>query len=137
MKRNTVLVVGILAAAGLEAVALLKGINGATLAASFTVIGSLVGFAFGRLGESPAVKPSARKFLALACAAGLGLGLGGCETVRKITRKVTVEVCIMDPTYGKICGSYKGGEFKITADVELPEALQGSIKKKLQELAGE
>ncbi len=41
------LMVGVIAVAGVECVAVLKGIDGVALAGALAVIGAMVGFAFG------------------------------------------------------------------------------------------
>lgn len=58
------------------------------------------------------------------------LTLSGCAGV-----PINVEVCIMHPTYGKICGTLKGGEVTLTADVELPHDVEARIKEQIKDLA--
>jgi len=52
------LIVAILCITGLEAIALLKGIDGAVLSSVFSVIGGIVGYAFGK---TPQFQPPAKK----------------------------------------------------------------------------
>jgi hypothetical protein len=59
--------------------------------------------------------------------------VGGCAGgVPKIP--VAVEVCLVDPEYGKICGSYVDGKFKISADVTLPEEIRSKYEDKIKAL---
>lgn len=48
MSNNAVIVVAVVSIAGLESIALLKGINGTLFAAAIGAIGTIVGYAFGR-----------------------------------------------------------------------------------------
>jgi hypothetical protein len=129
MSKNTVLVVGIIGVVVLMTVGLLTGHNGALLASSFAAIGAMVGFAFGHLGTSPPAA-STRKFLALAVVAGLALG--GCAGAPFV-----VEICVVHPEYGKICGTLKDGQVTITADVDLPPEVYAKVEDQIRKLAGD
>lgn len=128
MNRNTVLVFGISGVVVLMAIALIMGKNGALLASAFSAIGAMVGFAFGRLGDSPAAKAGTKIGAALL----LGLTVAGCAG----GIPVKVEVCVMHETYGKICASYVDGAVEIRADAELPPELTASIEEQIRKLAG-
>lgn len=56
-------------------------------------------------------------------------GCGGLST--------SIEACIVDPEYGKICASYDAGKITITADAVLPPAVRGRIEEYMKKLAGE
>jgi hypothetical protein len=113
MKKNTVAVIGILAVLVLMTVGLLTGHNGALLTSSFSIIGGLVGFAFGKAESTKTGKPAVEKTLAFMLA--LGLFAGGCAS--------TWEVCIVHPKYGKVCAYRVDGKWKITTDATItPEA---------------
>lgn len=104
MKKNTVVVFGICAVAGLEAIALLKGINGTVFATSMAALGTMIGYVFGAKGEAAGAP-------ARAAVAGLLLsfGLMGCGT--------TVEACYVHPEYGQVCVSYNG-KLHVRADIK-------------------
>ena len=64
LNRNSVIVVGILGIAGMEIVALLKGINGVMLSTALVSVSALVGYAFGFAQDrvkSPVPVPSVDK----------------------------------------------------------------------------
>lgn len=128
MSKNAVLVFGISGVVVLMAIALVMGRNGALLSSSFAAIGAMVGFAFGHLGTAPPAANRTRKFLALACAAGISLG--GCAA------GPAVEICVVHPEYGRICGTYRNGQVTIKADVDLPPELEARIAEKIRGLAG-
>lgn len=93
MKKSTVAVVGICAVVVLMSVGLLTGHNGALLTSSFSVIGALVGFVFGKASDSPAARDGSKA----AAAALLCLGLAGCGTT------LSVEGCYFEEGIGKVC----------------------------------
>lgn len=62
----------------------------------------------------------------------LTLGLvSGCSSI-----PVGVEICVMHPEYGKVCGKLENGKVTVTADVELPPELQSKIEDQIRKLGG-
>lgn len=132
MNRNSVVVVGILGVVVLMIVGLLTGHDGAILSSAFTVVGALVGFTFGRLGDPPAspTKKTLPLLPLLLLVPALAL-LASCSGV-----PVAVEACIIDPEYGRVCVTYvKGQPITIKADVELPPEARARIEDAVRKLA--
>lgn len=49
---------------------------------------------------------------------------------------IGVEICVMHPEYGKICGTLKDGQVTITADVDLPPDVYAKIEDQIRRLGG-
>lgn len=64
-------------------------------------------------------------------AAVLALGLAACGHIQ-----TSIEACIIDPEYGKICASYSAGKVTITTDVQIPQEVHDRIESYMKKLAG-
>lgn len=134
MNKYTVLVVGLAIVGGLEAIALLQGVNGKAMAASFSLIGILVGYAFGakpaaaeavKLAKEVLVKKTKQAGLAIALASGLA----GCAGV-----PVVADVCYVHPVYGRICVGWDGKNVSIKSDATLPPELEAKLSEWIRKL---
>lgn len=126
MKKNTVVCFGLVGIVLLEAIALLKGVNGVAFATALAAIGSLVGYVFRGIQDGGSSSTPA-KVLALLVALGLAAGCAGGPGFQ-------IEACIMHQTYGKICASFDGKNVKITADAQLPPEVEAEISEWIRKL---